>query len=687
MDPERLLQQAQAALERGASIEDVNARLQMVSQGEFRTLSELQSRVAPTGPGAAQTEPGEDPGSRNPALRDFFRSMWQGATLGAAPEIAGMIPRGMGTGAGPGMGPGGRPLPPPPQEQLQAQEREAREDINRIREERPGMSFAGEMLGGAAIPGMGAAGTTRAMLARGFGPIMSGAAGGAVGGGLGGSLFGGLEGLPNHEDPGAPPTIGGRVGGAALGGVLGAPLGAAFGAGAATLGRILSPARARAQDEARRAYTRALREAGIPEHEIPARLAALGPEAVPGDLSRSLAQETRAAMDQATSLANAPRDRIRTRAAARGDRMVADLREAAGLPRRDPTLFDKVAMEAESEAISRGWYQPLEEALGELVTPNVDAVMAQLSELPGQVGRTISQAARDFLPEGRVRTLRDLQDLRAHLRNNEIPAAQQAGRNRDAGLLQDAVQELTDAMQADVPGLDAADRTWSTMMRRREAYQEGLKMAEKPLDEFRNAFRRTEGPEAQEAFRQGVLDAFERKLSDEVGGIGTGSLGTKLEALTPKMRQRLELLLTSDPELARMVQMSNREGRYATLWQEVSGGSPTAGRENRIETQMPTASLRNKLGELTAQVIGGTQEERRMAAEILGRILLGEGEEAATRALANLNLRSAVLGGLGGAAGTAGTMPLTRGFPQGMSPEDQQIRPDPAGGGLFGPGG
>src|SRR5690554_161779 len=108
MNPELLLQQARAALERGASQEEVNARIRVVTGGEFTSLEALQ----------IQAEPPEGLGGNLRALgsaakdvitgavtnpREHFRgtaedllSMYQGLTLGWGDEILDALGKAMG---------------------------------------------------------------------------------------------------------------------------------------------------------------------------------------------------------------------------------------------------------------------------------------------------------------------------------------------------------------------------------------------------------------------------------------------------------------------------------------------------------------------------------------------------------------------------------------------------------------
>lgn len=151
-----------------------------------------------------------DPG----ALSDFMRATRQGLTFGFGDEIAGLMAA---------ITPGG---------QGYTEARDASRDrLERMREERPGVSLAGELLGGLMLP----AGAAGSLLRAGAGVGRSALTGAAAGG-----LTGGLFGL--GEAKGTPgerigQAVGPAVGGAGLGGVGGA-VGALFGKAAAAANRV-----------------------------------------------------------------------------------------------------------------------------------------------------------------------------------------------------------------------------------------------------------------------------------------------------------------------------------------------------------------------------------------------------------------------------------------------------------------
>jgi hypothetical protein len=200
MDPERLLQQAQAALERGASPAEVNARLQEASGGQFRNIAALHQAVqfadAPRGVREAAQ-----------AITDDLLNLGQGLTFGFADEAVGAVSRLFGR--------------PEVGERFAERTREAQERVG------TGRRMLGEVAGGAATGGL-AARAGKGLLARaGVGPMQTTTPGrtlarnvglaGAIGG-TGGAVAGAGFAEEGQKVPGA--ITGGLIGlSAGVGGV------------------------------------------------------------------------------------------------------------------------------------------------------------------------------------------------------------------------------------------------------------------------------------------------------------------------------------------------------------------------------------------------------------------------------------------------------------------------------------
>ena len=202
-DPEKLLRQAEEALSRGADPAQVDAFLVTHTAGRYRSVEQLRLAASPTNP--FNVAPPEE--RSRIALRDLGRLFVQGATLGGGDEALGVI-------AGP--------------EAMEAD----RARLSQLRENHPVASLVAETAGGMLVPGLGAAGIGRSILARTGSRLAAGMGGGAAGGAGGGAIAGALE---------ADGPAGARTEGALLGGIMGAGAGGALGGAASVAGRAFVP--------------------------------------------------------------------------------------------------------------------------------------------------------------------------------------------------------------------------------------------------------------------------------------------------------------------------------------------------------------------------------------------------------------------------------------------------------------
>jgi len=206
---EGIVQASEAALAKGFTLEEVNARIKEATKGrgDFDSLKAVRKATDPANIEALKNLSAQG-GS---AVGDFFNLLASGASFGFADELIGA---------------------------LDPEKGEAfRERTEALKETSPKTAGAVQIAGGLLLPGAGAAGASRAAASRGAGAVLSGAVGGATAGAITGGIIGAGEaegGLLERAKAGA------KTG--AIGGLLGAPLGA-VGKSLLTAGRRLGGSR------------------------------------------------------------------------------------------------------------------------------------------------------------------------------------------------------------------------------------------------------------------------------------------------------------------------------------------------------------------------------------------------------------------------------------------------------------
>jgi len=643
VDLAELLRFARRALERGADPEAVDARIEKITDGMIPNVDSL-ARLA-GGVSLDTTDPTTFQGGTPGPVQDFIRSLAQGATFGFADELYGL----------------GERLTAPRGERDEAQRRAtaaSRENLARIREERPVASLLGEMAGGAAVPLGSGMGIGRAVLARTGSRLAAGLLGGAAGGGMGGALVGAGE-----ADEGS------RTAGAVAGGAIGAPAGAVVGAAGGLLGNLAGRAGIASRqpaDYARTQLRRGLREADIPIEDVVSRLRGMPEGSVVADMAPNLGREARGAVNQSSALVG-PGGPVRTlerRAGERGERLARDLRSATGLQRS----FDE-SMEAAEQAykyVSETMYQPLERAHPKVSDPRVLEVLSDPRVMPvvRKVDRRLARRLRvpeelaEAPPEAIARfrasqdiapTFRQLQDIRGHLRD-AAKAAHREGKNYARDQAFEALDRVNAALEEALPGFREANRAAWEATQRIGAHELGQKAAtgRKPPREIMRALEELPTDEARDAFRQGMLDQIERNLRERAGG---GSEALKMITGGDTMMDRLRLLVGSDEGMAELLSGIEREVRWSRTWNALAGNSTTAQQAADILAQVPTTK-RDAFMRVLGWVTGLNAAERRQAADILGRVLLEDGEEAARLLAQDMALRGSTSGAVGAAAGT-----------------------------------
>lgn len=598
MDPlQELLEMARAAIAAGADADSVDARVSKVTEGRFKTLAELER------------------GLRKPmSVGDVARAGAQGASFGFFDEARGV---------GAAIVPGGKGY-------TEARD-ESRANMARIRHDHPLGSFVAEMAGGMVAPGLGGAAVGSKMLAGGASRVAAGAAGGAVGGAAGGALTGVGEGE----------TLWGRVRGGLAGGAVGAAAGAGLGAAGGYLARRMNPG----VDRARQRLVEELERAGVDPEQLLTHLRQVGPEAVPADLGENMAREARAALNQAPDLAapGGPKSRIRSRAARTGDRLARDLREGSGLSKR--YVESLRGAESALEDLRAEVYKPLEELYGRVEHPRVREAI----ELP-EVQAVLSETSPGVVQGKKAPSFMELQ--RAMFRLDDKAKSATAGREYQLAREATAAKnKLIAAMEEAMPEFEGAQQKYAQALQRVGAHELGRKMWGRPSSDILAELNSMTTPEAQEAFRYGLLDAVETRLLRRKGG--NPASGELIDAGADVLK-KLRVLMGSDEGLAALQRSTEREGLYRATWQALNGNSTTAQQVNDIFAQMPanrTQFIRKML-----EIVGGTREDRLAAARVLGQVLLAEGEDAAERVARLMATRPTWRGGVGTVPGAMGGM-------------------------------
>lgn len=638
MDPE-LIAKAHAAIARGKDPVKVAARFKELTGSPLPPSPDEQIIPQEDAESAALRRTNARGGS---ALTDFLAMARHGASFGLDDEAIGLF-----------RGP--------------AAKAEVRQRIADRRLLNPGASALSEIAGGVVVPAFGGARAARGI---------AGATGSrAVGAVVGGAAVGGLNGLLYGAGD-ADGSLGERAAAGGKAGLWGTAIGGLFGAGSAALGRggektanavadtdagrrmvnIVTgkvvapdavpsslPAENASKLSAQMSLRRALREAGVPENQLEARLAALGPDAVVADLGANLGREARAAANQSSALArpDGPIRGLERRAAGRGDRIADELRTSSGLPKNYEESL--AAAEEGVKEVRRTHFGPLEEAHPRVDGPNVAAALKD---------KTIAAVFKRVAPEHKKGppSFRQLQDLMMELRD-DMTAARAAGRPNASAKAGDRFEKVIEAMRADIPGFDEAQAAYRAAAKTVDAHEMGRAAAHRAPSDIRGELAAL--PEqARNGYRQGLLDAYERALRERASG---GGAATGLMNAGNTMHERLQQIAADDPGMKQLLSGLDRESTYSRTWNALSGNSTTAQQAGDMVLQfvqdIPT-SKEAIVSKLMATLGGLSPAERRQASEMLGEALMRGGKGAAELLAANIARGSAGL--LGASAGSAG---------------------------------
>lgn len=417
------------------------------------------------------------------------------------------------------------------------------------------------LIASAAMPARAAAGGSlplRGKLMRGIGTTAAGVAGGA------------FEGASDPNQPGG--RAAGAAEGARVGGIVGAGLGiglplagAALAAPAAAVGRRVKPA-------ARRAHgllASMLEDAGIHPRELGERMADLPAGSAIADLSGGMRRRMRAVKNLAPDLEDTPAyEAIQARSVGTGERIADELVEAAGLqagyqPRR---VF------RESRRIwKKNQLDPILEQ-----TPEVNG--AGLTDLVGdnrEFRRALKKAGLDPKNLDGVHQTEQLWAAREQLLfRSRSPKLD----NHQRGKAYEAIEDLTRFMDERVTGFKQMLGEYKRIRGVESAFEVGERFGGQSVRKLEEAMDglNLDDPETAEALRQGIASWFNKGLEDAATG---GSVASKLNSLTPRMRNRLKILFgdnTGDLERYVRETIENQEARWARLHRALVGNSTTA---------------------------------------------------------------------------------------------------------------
>jgi len=674
LDFEGELYNAEQALSQGVSPAAVNSLIKDRSKGFLSDVQELRNWVAGQKRGRELTTPppGAAQGQEKRAAQErIFSTSMQARSEGRDPsfleklkETAGIVAPMAAHGATFGLAPDIVGMVSPEAEE------KYRSFVGDVRTAAPVAAGLAELGGGLPLGVLGAGKVAAPIVARTGSRAVGAAGAGAAGGATIGAAYGFGE---SPED---------RVGGTLRGGAMGAGVGAAFGVAPpligreaerwmpssvrnmmGTLGKVdpyaqrtmgarppLQTARAgaapttagapAAQLSAQRNLARILQEGDISPADLPRQVQQIGPQATVVDLGPGVARETRAAISQAPRLSRqgGPVSQIEQRGAERGTRLTEAVQDAGMVPPGVTRKMFEDAAEIDLQTVRRTIYQPLEDQFQSVTSPRITEAIR-------------SPAIRKHLPEAvtgknpRPPSFTELQEAMWQV-DDDITELVANRRPNTARTLRGTLEEFKGAMNDELPGFHRAQTRYAIAHANREAYEAGIKAmrGSKPVHEVEEQIRKL-SPGAAERFRYGMIDHLETTLGERVGG---GAAANRLTMAGDTMLRRLRLLAAGDDEFGQLLGVLEREGIYQRTLAGLRGNSTTAQQASDIGFQIVNVP-RDTVGWIMKAInsIGGiTPAERRQAANILGEVLMGSGEEAAELLAAQLTVASERAGGV-----------------------------------------
>ena len=215
----------------------------------------------------------------------------------------------------------------------------------------------------------------------------------------------------------------------------------------------------------------------------------------------------------------------------RGPRMAESLRRQAGVERSLDEAFD--AVDNAKEAISRDVYQPIERAFKD----GVDApALIEALQQP-ELKTIVRSVSKDVQAGKRLPSFKELQSIRNKARGAGKRGSPEIGAAGDV---------LSQEMKIAIPGLTEADRSYATALSIVTALETSRAFVGRPAALARRALKGM-SPDAQVAFREGMIHEFAQRLERRTGAGGkpSGMVRDMLE-MGPEMRARLRVGFPND---------------------------------------------------------------------------------------------------------------------------------------------
>lgn len=576
------------------------------------------------------------------------------------------------------------------------QQRDAmRAGQQQAREQRPGATAAGGVVGavlpalatgGVTLPGHVARGTQAGRAAQ---PLLRRAGSGAMRGAAGGAAGGAAYGFGSGED--MQQRAMGAFQQGALGGALGGGIGAVMPLMGAALSRAADKASIvdpRAGGTASPAATRkalklldtGLEMADTSADDVIARAKKMGPNASLADVDEVLAAQAGAAREMGPGVrkTGGVAEGIRDRSRKTGERMANFLRKETGDITIDESLREATAARAR---VRSQYFDPLEYGSTDVLpagsefasrtphapgarlpagavqgqTPAAQIIGSDLDDLVknnAEIRKLVEEVKPDWRP-GMKLTFREAQEVSQLSREMKYhpDILQRPARSRRWTT---AADEIDGIMEKQIPGFREANRQYAAAVQRIDAHELGGKMANKRPREIKEAYdnltktvggKKVPNKEAQEAFRLGMLDYVEGTLLKRTGtGGGPGSL---IDA-GPEVRERLRILFPSEESFQRWINSLEIEDRFRTTQTLVNGGSQTAVKQEMKNVLANGPNLTgSKLTIINRALARLNPTVRREAAEVIGDILLTQGEEGVEQFVRLLEMRQSAVARIG----------------------------------------
>lgn len=459
-------------------------------------------------------------------------------------------------------------------EQNLAAERERERGFS---EQNPVTSAVAGIAGGLANP-IARALPTGAGLTMGRQALTSAGAGAGMGAAYG--LGEGEGGLGNRlENATSAAVVGGVVGGAAPPVLAGVSKGLQW-TGDALISRFFPGMQ---QNQALRKAAQALADDGFSPDEAAQRLASMGPDAVMADLGKNTRSVTAALAraggapstaidDFVTKRQEGVRDAMNVLQGGQIDRI------GQGVDRLVPQRFtelERAAMEGQRAAAANPLYQRTTNDMNNLVPEDALAPLLQDEYLAGVFNRVTSNPLTGL--KGAPNQQLAVVDAVKKELDDQISAAQRAGRNNEARLIMGRKAALVDVADQAFPEYARARDVWRNFSDVIDAGDMGRKIMTGGISGRPDALKKavdSMGPEELQQVRIGAAQA----VRDRLGSLNTRQDATKKLMDIPDLENKVRMVFGDDDMFKRYIDMLSNERAMFDTYAAVRTGSPTAER-------------------------------------------------------------------------------------------------------------